>query len=153
MTSPHERRLRADLEAPAFQAGAVAGAWRLVSVTWPTVLFALPVGGVQLGLRVDVEGYPSAAPAGQPWDLQTDRALPAERWPEIGAETRPFRRDWSVGNGNAPYIAADRVPLASHPNWAAEHPERAWHSGRDIAFYLSEIARELRGTTVSVVAA
>lgn len=155
MSDPDERAFRAGLEAASFQAGVEAGSWRLVSLAWPDAVFAITGGdGIPLGVRVNADGYPAVAPAGQPWDLDTNSSLPPHRWPEIGAVTRPFRRDWSAapGNGNAPYIAADRVPLASHPEWAANHPERAWHSSRDVAFYLAEIVRELRGTHTPEVA-
>lgn len=147
MPDPDERAFLADLEATSFQTGVDADTWRLERLHWPNAVFAVTGGdGQPVGVRVNLDDYPTTAPAGRPWDLATDTPLPPHRWPEAGAEARPFRRDWSAINGDAPYIAADRVPLLSHPDWAINHPERAWHPGRDIAFYLAEIARELRGT-------
>jgi hypothetical protein len=56
------------------------------------------------------------------------------RWPISGRNPEVFRPDWSPGNNNAPYLACDRTGLATHPNWTAERPERAWNATRTIAF-------------------
>ena len=79
-----------------------------------------------------------------------DKSLPATRWPKGGASPPVFRPDWSPGNANAPYLACDRTGLARthQPAWADGHPDRAWHPGRTIAFYLSEVHRGLRGTVL-----
>jgi hypothetical protein len=142
--SPSERRLRVDLASPDFEAGVAAGMWEVRSVIWPRASFAVRTGsGEWFGMGFDLEGYPAVAPAGQPWDLKLNVALPVDRWPTGGSADLTFRRDWSIANGGAPYIAADRVSLATHPDWATAHPERAWNPARTIAFYLAEIHREL----------
>jgi len=147
---PERQHLERDLEAADFEAGAGAGYWRLVGLDWPGLTVAVGCGdGNELGLRVMVDGYPALAPAGEPWDLLEDKSLPAARWPQGGASPLVFRPDWSPGNANAPYLACDRTALRTHPPaWADGHPDRAWHPGRTIAFYLSEIHRGLRGTVL-----
>jgi hypothetical protein len=60
-----------------------------------------------------------------------------------------FRVDWSVANSNAPYMACDRVGLATHQQWAAAHPDRAWNPRRDIAFYLEQIHHELQAAQLA----
>jgi hypothetical protein len=142
-------RLKQDLASGDFESGAGAGYWRLIELCWPQLTMAVAAGdGNELGLRITVDGYPRVAPGGQPWDLQRDQPLPTNRWPADGSLPQVFRQDWSPSNGNAPYLACDRTGLASHPNWASEHPERAWHPGRTITFYLTEIHRGLSGTTL-----
>jgi hypothetical protein len=146
---PAQLRIEQDLAAGDFEAGVSAGHWRLIQLDWPRLTAAVTYGdGGELGLLIAVDGYPRLAPAGQPWDLRHDRELPCALWPEGGPSQQVFRRDWSPANANAPYLACDRTGLATHPNWAAEHPDRTWHPGRTIAFYLTEIHRGLRGATL-----
>lgn len=141
---PCEMRLLRDLQDAAVDAGVDAGLWRVVGVSWPTVTVAIAVGsGGECGMRLDMQDYPAAAPAGQPWDLAADTLLPVERWPITGHSPDVFRPDWSPGNGNAPYLPCDRIGLATHGQWASEHPERAWDPGRTIVFYLEEMHRML----------
>jgi hypothetical protein len=148
-TDPGRLRLEQDLASGDFESGAGAGHWRLIELNWPCLIVAVTAGdGNELGLRIAVDGYPRVAPGGQPWDLQRDQPLPTALWPAGGPLPQVFRQDWSPSNGSAPYLACDRTGLATHPAWAAEHPERAWHPGRTITFYLSEIHRGLRDTTL-----
>ena len=143
---PCQARLRLDLRNAAVDAGVDAGSWRIVGLSWPTLTIAITVdGGQEVGIRVDVQGYPATAPAGQLWDLTAEAPLPVERWPVTGRNPEVFRPDWSPSNVNAPYLACDRVGLSTHPGWANERPERAWHPGRTIVFYLEEIHRMLSG--------
>ncbi|MGH3302824.1 MAG: DUF7665 family protein, partial [Streptosporangiaceae bacterium] len=69
-------------------------------------------------------------------------------WPVGGATSQVFRQNWPDSNNPAPYMACDRAGVAAHPQWATQHPDRAWHPGRTIAFYLREIHRELRAATL-----
>jgi len=146
---PGRLRLERDLVSGDFESGAGAGLWRLISLNWPHLMVAITAGdGNQLGMRILVDGYPRIAPAGQPWDFHRDQPLPVTRWPADGSAPQVFRPDWSPSNGNAPYMACDRVALGSHQNWAAEHPGRAWDPSRTITFYVREIHHELRGATL-----
>ena len=151
--SPDRVRLEQDLITAEFDAGVRAGQWRLAELRWPALFVGVTVGAVgELGLRLAVDGYPALAPAGQPWDLDRDGPLPAARWPTSGVGVEVFRLDWSIQNGNAPYLACDRIPLQSHPGWLVEDPPRAWHANRTVTFYLSELWRELQAATLAPAA-
>jgi hypothetical protein len=118
--------------------------WRIVAVDFPEVTVAVTLGnGEELGLRLAVDSYPLQAPAGQPWDLDDDVPLPQDCWPTSGRAPEVFRTDWSSDNGNGPYLACDRVALASHGAWPADNPDRCWDHTRTIGFYLVELHREL----------
>lgn len=146
---PSRQRLERDLAAGDFESGIDAGLWRLINLSWPYLTVTVTAGdGNELGMRIIVDGYPTVAPGGQPWDLAADVPLPVSRWPIGGTASQVFRHDWSVSNANAPYMACDRAGIAGHPDWATKHPERAWNSGRTITFYLREIHHELRDATL-----
>lgn len=146
---PCQARLLRDLEDAAVDAGIAAGLWRIVGLSWPALTIAIAAAdGQEVGMRLDVHGYPASAPAGQPWDLVADALLPLRQWPVTGRNPEVFRPDWSPGNGNAPYLACDRIALAGHPGWVGERPERAWHPGRTIVFYLEEMHRMLSDAKV-----
>lgn len=140
---PSEARLRRDLAAASVEAGVAAGYWNIIGLNWPILTITITLGdGMPIGMRLAVDGYPLSAPAGQPWDLETDAALPVHRWPVSGRTPQVFRPDWSPDNANGPYLACDRAALA-HNNWAANYPDRAWNPTRTIVFYLQELHREL----------
>ncbi|MBF8184930.1 hypothetical protein ITP53_04080 [Nonomuraea sp. K274] len=142
---PSSQRLDLDLASNEFENGVDAGLWRLVTLDWPHLLVAITAGdGHALGMKILVDGYPRLPPSGQPWDLEQGAPLPVEQWPTGGTAAQIFRTDWSVGNQNAPYMACDRQGLATHTNWAAEHPSRAWNPSRTITFYLQQISLELQ---------
>jgi hypothetical protein len=146
---PGRRRLERDLASEDFDIGTSAGMWRVVSMDWPELVVAITAGdGREVGMRLDVDGYPTAAPAGQPWDLDRGALLDSEFWPVSSLAVGTFRKDWSVANGGAPYVACDRIALNGHPDWPNAHPDRAWNPGRSIAFYLHEMHRELQCASV-----
>ncbi len=151
---PGSLRLRRDLLSDVVQNGVDAGDWRIAPLEWPILFVGVTAGdGQQLGLRLVVDGYPAIAPAGQPWDLIRGIVLPVPMWPTGGTAPQVFRPDWSVQNGNAPYMACDRVGLSTHPDWARAYPDRAWNASRTISFYLSEVHHELRSAHLPSVAA
>lgn len=45
-----------------------------------------------------------------------------------------FRVDWE--NGRALYIPCDRVAIAGHPNWRAEHRGWLWNPAEGIIRYV-----------------
>ena len=129
--------------------GVNAGVWRRPQVDWPYLFVDVEVGQTSyVTLRLHVANYPTDAPAGLLWDSRTASPLPVQFWPRGGNAERVWRPDWSVGNQGAPYMACDRTALATHVNWAAEHPERAWNPSRTIDFYLREIHRDLTNAHV-----
>jgi hypothetical protein len=149
VASPDESRFLADLEVAEFQVGVEAGMWDLANVTWPYAVFRITAGdGRQLAMRLHLEDYPTVAPAGRPWDADANVVLPIPRWPVGGSADATFRRDWSPANQDAPYLATDRLGLTTHPSWVTDIPERAWNPSRTVAFYLAEIHRNLRASTI-----
>jgi hypothetical protein len=150
-SDPSLSRLRRHLDAADVEGGIAAGFWRIIDLAWPVLTVAVEVwGGDEVGVRLGVDGYPFQAPAGQPWDLESDAPLPVSRWPAAGRGLEVFRPDWSVGNQNAPYLACDRVGLSTHPGWATEHPDRAWNPTRTIGFYLRELHKALAAARIPV---
>jgi hypothetical protein len=138
---PAETAASADLAHAKMRAAADEGRFAVVTFQHPVALAWVAVGGGRLGLRLDLSGYPGTAPAGQPWDLDARNPLAVASWPVGG---RPvFRRDWSPSNGNAPYLAVDRIALGSHPNWRAELPGRAWTPTMTVYDYLSALHEAL----------
>ncbi len=142
---PAQQRIERDLHSADFDSGVRAGLWQQAVLRWPHLTAVVTAGdGRQLGLRIAVDDYPALAPGGRLWDLDRDVPLPPARWPAGGSAAQVFRPDWPNSTSPAPYIACDREGLAAHPNWADEHPGRAWNPRRTIAFYLRQIHHELR---------
>jgi hypothetical protein len=105
-------------------------------------------------MRVNVSGYPTAAPAGTPWDIDADGPLIAAALPSGPGAAGVFCSDWSKINGWTPYMATERLLIqGDHFSWAPQHPERAWNPTRTIAFYLAELHKELRSCTIPEVSA
>jgi hypothetical protein len=140
---PDERALRADLAAGAFQLGMHLGHWRLGTIDWPLVHFAIsaaPRDGSpdEFWFRFDCTGYSLDAPTARPWDNEANQPLPFNRWPG-GASRVPavFRPGWK--DGTCLYLPCDRVSAAGHNNWPAEHPSLQWTSSRGIVLYLNAL--------------
>lgn len=146
---PSRQRLQRDLATADFEGGVSSGLWRLAKFDWPHLIVAVTAGdGHELGMQLSVDDYPAQAPAGQPWDLQAEGPLPVVCWPTGGTAPQIFRLDWSVPNGNAPYMACDRVGLRTHPDWATTYPDRSWNPSRTVSFYLRELHHVLRCATL-----
>lgn len=147
---PGLARLREDIQSPAFLYGVDEGWWRVVGLEWPILVLAVRAhDGNELGMRVDLTGYPTVAPAGQPWDLDANCPLPYRRWPKGPTQAQVFRaNDWSVTNGNSPYMATERNALKWHPEWVGNFPERAWTPSRHLDFYVQQLRNELRSATL-----
>lgn len=140
--TPDERALCAALDSAAFRSGVDGGRWRLVSLDWPIGIFvvtAAPREGAppEYGLRIDLTGYPQQAPTATPWDLDLEAPLSPDKRPQGERAGWVFRTDWN--DGLALYAPWDRVALKGHAAWPDQHPEDAWHPGRDIAFFLGRV--------------
>ena len=147
---PARLRIEQDLGAGDFEAGVGAGHWRLVRLDWPRLTVAVTCGdGNELGLRIAVDGYPRPRP-GRAAMGPARRPGPALQ--PGGRRAGPPRR-CSAGTGPRPTPTPPTWPATGPrsprtPTGQDEHPDRAWHPGRTIAFYLSEIHRGLRGATL-----
>lgn len=149
VANPSRSRLERDLLGDDFIRGELAGFWRDATVNWPYLDIEVQVGEYgYVAMHVQVDNYPGIAPAGALWDAEAGAPLPVDRWPVGGAAQRVWRPDWSPQNQGAPYLACDRVGLATHPDWANSHPGRAWNPSRNIVFYLTEVHRELADATM-----
>jgi len=129
--------------------------WRVVSLNFPILIVAITAGnGREFGMRVDVTGYPTAAPAGTPWHIDGNRPLTQAELPAGPSAETVFRSHWSSINGWTPYMASERVLIqGDHATWASQHPDRSWNPTRTIAFYLTELHKELRSCTIPEVTA
>jgi hypothetical protein len=149
--APDERSLLHHLTGASFRVGVADGKWSLcgcsvhqsseaAAVAWPYAFFAVAAAPRDHGprtftLRLELRGFPSTAPAGQPWHCATSQVLGPELLPKGGQAGEVFRSDWQ---GGALYAPWDRLALA-HNDWAAKYPMSAWHTGRNIAFYLENV--------------
>ncbi len=146
-------RLQVDLQDADLQAGVETDRWRILRHVGDELVIEVRIGESDsyLAIKVDVADYPAVAPAGSPWDMESDQPLAQDKWPVWPRPDMGFRKDWSPSNGNGPYWSWDRVALASHPDWANAMPGKAWHEGRTILHYLRETAREMETSSVALV--
>lgn len=125
LTPPDLALLELDLAAPEFRCGELQGRWRKAGTQWPHVKIAVTAAkraGApdSYGFRFECSGYRETPPIGQPWDLDADAPLPANRWP-TGKAIVPsvFRPDWK--GGQCLYLPCDRMSIEGHGNWINEH--------------------------------
>jgi hypothetical protein len=137
--------LRTHLQSGEYLRGVDSGRWKILKVHWPVVIVTVTVGdGGLLGLHLDLTGYPAAAPAGIPWDVEKDAVLPTAQLPEGQWATETFRSAWCAQNGNALYLTCDRQAITTHhQNWPQENPGEAWHPNRTVVHYLQVVHKIL----------
>lgn len=138
---PDERAFRAHLDAPAFQSGADAGRWRLVSVSWPHAVIAISAAEregspSEFLLNFELTGYPGAGPKATPWDAEQGSMLAIEKWPKGERVAVAFRHGWRT---DALYIPCDREALAAHADWKQKYVRTAWNETREISHYLRTV--------------
>lgn len=144
LVGPDERALREHLRGGRFLSGVAAGHWRLVGVEWPMTMIAVSAAvrtnsPAEFVLRIELGGYPHAAPTGGLWDLDADTSLPAGRRPRGERAAQLFRTDGWTGGATAMYAPWDRMGLQAHPDWAQKYPHDAWSPTRDLSFVLARI--------------
>ncbi|PWS37135.1 hypothetical protein DFH01_09715 [Falsiroseomonas bella] len=135
--------LEAHLAAPDFRCGEVEGRWRRGHLRWPHLVVAVqaaerPGAPREYGFRFLCDGYPVTPVSAQPWDIDSDIPLPAQRWP-TGRHVVPsvFRPEWQ--GGTALYLPSDRLSITGHDDWRHQHPSRLWRPDRGIVGYLEMI--------------
>ena len=140
---PDQLLLERDLAASEFRCGEIEGCWRHIVTNWPNVVIAVstalrPNGPSECGSRFECTGYRQSAPTAQPWDLVSNTALSANRWP-TGRSIVPsvFRPQWK--DGTCLYLPCDRLAIEGHANWQHEHPTRLWNPARGIVCYLEQL--------------
>ena len=136
---PDERMLRLHLESGRFRSGTAAGWWRLVSLAWPHLVIGIKArDGIEYGFRFHCADYPHTAVTAQPWDLEQNARLPANRWPKGHARVSyAFNPGWK--NGTCLYLPCDRLSIQGHENWRHEHPALLWDPQKGICKYLGII--------------
>jgi hypothetical protein len=79
-----ERLLRKHLCQERFQAGVDQRLWRLIQLRWPLAVFGISarIDDREVALRLNLEKYPTAPPLVEFWNVETDRALEPQHWPE-----------------------------------------------------------------------
>lgn len=147
---PARAAIEEDLQSVPFLDGVEKRYWRVVRLDFPILFVAVTAGdGRELGMRLDVSGYPTGAPAGKPWDIGTNEPLGLSALPNGSGAQTVFRSEWSRINGWTPYMATERLLIqGDHQQWGSQHPERAWNPNRTITFYLTELHKELRSCTM-----
>jgi len=153
--NPNQERVELDMLEPAFLDGVERRKWRVVGLQWPYLLVGIAAGdGGELGMRIELDQFPTQAPAGIPWILDEDRASTINELPTGARAERIFRSGWSQGHEWTPYMASERLVtrVNEHPEWQQMYPSRAWNVSRHLSFYLEQLHRELRSCGMPVVA-
>jgi hypothetical protein len=85
ISSVGERLLRKHLQCESFVTGVERGFWRLVTLSWPSALFAIgevfSTGAPDVAINLCLRQYPISAPTLQLWDLSTNSRISARAWP------------------------------------------------------------------------
>ncbi len=137
-----------DVASARFQAGAMAGRWRLRKLDWPTAVIdvaarPLPNEPPWYRFKFDVAGYPSTAPTAVLWSSDVDAPLPHDEWPKGPDADRVFNPNW---NASAVYLPLDRVAQAGHDGWMAQNRRLWWTPAHQISDYLGELWRVLNSS-------
>jgi hypothetical protein len=129
---PAKRVFDSHRRRPDFLTGVVQKRWRLVSLDWPTAMFA--VSAARRGrspneffFRLNLDGYPGQAPHGHPWDPETGTVLAVEKRPKGERVGIAFRADW-----DGMYLPIDRSAVSGHDGWRTWR----WNDTKDVSFYL-----------------
>jgi hypothetical protein len=140
---PDRQLLERDLGAWDFRCGEIERRWHAVAMTWPWALIAVtaasrPNSPAEYVFRFECTGYRQSPATAQPWELNSNTALPVSRWPH-GRSIIPsvFRPQWK--GGTCLYLPCDRLSIEGHVNWRVEHPARLWDSSRGIICYLEQL--------------
>jgi len=140
---PDRALLEQDLAAPEFRCGEIEGRWTRGTISWPYVIVAVsaperPRSPAEYGFRFECTGYRQNPVTAQPWDLQGNSPLAAERWPTGPViVSSVFRPEWK--QGLCLYLPCDRMSIEGHENWRSIHPSRLWDANRGIICYLEQI--------------
>ena len=88
--------------------------------------------------RFHCADYPHTAASAQPWDIENDSGLPAEKWP-TGRDrvSLAFNPGWK--GGTCLYLPCDRQSIEGHENWRNDHPALLWDPKKGICKYLGII--------------
>ncbi|MBT1686183.1 DUF7665 family protein [Dawidia soli] len=150
----------AHLQLPEYRQGEILGYWgehRLKNVEdengqqWPFSTFWIAAATrpdpapERYFLKIRVDNYNVAAPAGCFWDVVKNSRLENCLWPKVtGPFSEGFKSNFSVPDQL--YAPWDRGGVTSHPEWVQNFPAVAWRSGISrIDQYLAIVHEILNG--------
>lgn len=85
ISSVGERLLRQHFQCESFVTGVERGFWRLVTLSWPSALFAIgevfSTADPEVAVKLYLEQYPIGAPTLELFDLSTNMKIAARSWP------------------------------------------------------------------------
>jgi len=150
--SPTEVAVQNHMQKASFLRGVACGRWKVLGFTFPELFVQVAAvdehgNGKTYAFRFIVDGYPDLAPDVRCWDMATNALLPADARPQTPARTREAFKEW----GHGMYRPWDRNG-ATHNNWAAIHPQLAWHAERDLTFILEDLHDLLNAFTKKAAA-
>jgi hypothetical protein len=140
--APDEAAFRAHTGGGRFLAGVDAGEWGRPETCWPHAIIAVSAAERdgspdEYFLRFLLSGYPNVGATACVWNADEGRmAMEAER-PKVRFSPSPFRTDWR--NGEALYLACDRVAADTHSDWPQKYPGDLWDPKRGISKYLISV--------------
>ena len=134
---PDETALRAHLASNRYRLGEIKGKWALVQVTFPIVYFRVraaprPESPEWFLFRLDVQGYPGAAPTAQVWDGPSNQALAPELRPHTRAGLMIAFSQWQP----CLYHPIDRM---ARSHWPDQYGELAWSNDKDLTSFLETV--------------
>lgn len=140
MFDPAEARVRADLEAPGFQAGVDAKRWRVHAFAFPRLDFVIaatePDGTAsEYGFHGDVANFPATNPMVRIWDFERDAPLAVDRRPKGNQRIAITFQQWGDDTVYRPW---DRM-TGPHNNNARDRPHLAWRLDRHLQFIFEDI--------------
>jgi len=141
--------IEADLESTAFKVGVARGLWRLVEAKFPFYIFAVTEHGLEGQdkehfFRLELTGFPAAAPWVQIWDIARGEELPVPQRPQRNTLQNESFKAWQ---SPAVYRPWDRF-AGAHYGWSTKYPELAWNPTRNLPFVLNDLHQILnRGGT------
>lgn len=139
--NPAQSAVDIDLASARFRAGGLRRHWRQASYSFPELIVAVaavePDGAAsEYCFRLELTGYPGAAPTVVIWDCATNALLPTSRRPKGSPRVIEAFKTW--GPPDTVYRPWERTSGA-HNGWASKHPELAWHPKRDLTFIMEDL--------------
>ena len=135
---PDILKFNSDLTLGQFKLGIVNSKWGVEDNSnerpnWPLVLIWITAAKRENGpekfyFQFNLDNYPSEGPTICIWDIENNKALPANKRPKGQVDfARIFRNDWE--GGIHLYVPYERHSLATHPDWPLQYPSLSWKSG------------------------
>lgn len=123
-----------------FQDAIDRGRWSLVypaNETFPELYVKMnsPLG--EFTLKLNIEGYPTVAPLGRLWDLDSDETLDKAKRPVVLNNQVAFRMEYGKPTCNSLYIPCDRCAMKTHPDWKTKYPADWWKPTDTIFKYVN----------------